>query len=266
MQNYISIAFCCALFISSAVNCNDYDGRDFGKDDNCFSISSFATFNLVLLTTVINVATNFNSDNNDNNDNNNNNLNNNQNGEEGNARKRWRRRAAKASPENPFFIAALKTFAWMQCKVSKCITLSDIHCYFYLLLAHITHMRVCTCSSSSTVSNNTIFIFSALNNFHITFIYTENLNSPTLPITSPNFSDTVVQQQQQSIVIATCGMTNSCAKYARLYMPVAPLPVSNCDFLYNSCRSNAKHSYSIVWRLLTHYSGNLGKEFGISSE
>ena len=55
--------------------------REFGSD-NCFSVSSFLTFNLVLATTVINVVSNLNNNNNnDNNNNNNNNLNSNVNGQ-----------------------------------------------------------------------------------------------------------------------------------------------------------------------------------------
>lgn len=62
--------------------------RDFGK--NCFSISSFMTFVLVLLNTVVNIIsnTNNNSDDNNNNDNNNNNNNLNMNTNTGRRRKR----------------------------------------------------------------------------------------------------------------------------------------------------------------------------------
>ena len=47
--------------------------REFGKD--CFSISSFASFSLITLNTILNVITNINSNSNDNNNNNNNNNN-----------------------------------------------------------------------------------------------------------------------------------------------------------------------------------------------
>ena len=96
-------------FVSSEMALAD-TGRDFG--DNCFSISSFATFNLVLLNTVINVITNLNSNNNDNNNNNNNNLNRNQNGQGGGGKRRRRRR--DFSDDNPFLEAALKTAHWQQ--------------------------------------------------------------------------------------------------------------------------------------------------------
>ena len=48
--------------------------REFGSD-NCFSVSSFLTFNLVLASTIVNVVSNLNNNNGDNNDNNNNNNN-----------------------------------------------------------------------------------------------------------------------------------------------------------------------------------------------
>ena len=65
----------------SALSEVDPEARDFGSD-NCFSVSSFLTFNLVLASTVINVISNLNSNNNDNNNNNNNNnLNANVNGQ-----------------------------------------------------------------------------------------------------------------------------------------------------------------------------------------
>merc|ERR1711994_805302 len=52
-------------------------GREFGKD--CFSISSFASFSLITLNTILNVITNIDSNINDNNNSNDNNNNNNAN-------------------------------------------------------------------------------------------------------------------------------------------------------------------------------------------
>merc|ERR1712110_300665 len=51
--------------------------REFG--DKCFSITSFFTFLMVIMTTIVNVNSNMNNNNNNNNDNNNNNNNRNEN-------------------------------------------------------------------------------------------------------------------------------------------------------------------------------------------
>ena len=83
-------------------------GREFGSD-NCFSVSSFLTFNLVLATTVINVVSNLNSTNNNNN--NDNNLNANVNGR--------RRREVEYHHENPFVVAGVKKVLLMQEKNIK---------------------------------------------------------------------------------------------------------------------------------------------------
>ena len=54
-------------------------GDDRGFGEKCFSISSFMTFTLVSLNTVVNIINNINNNNNDDNNNNNNNNNNNMN-------------------------------------------------------------------------------------------------------------------------------------------------------------------------------------------
>ena len=52
---------------------SDFNAREFGQD--CFSISSFASFSLITLNTIINILSNLNSNDNNNNNNNNNNHN-----------------------------------------------------------------------------------------------------------------------------------------------------------------------------------------------
>ena len=54
-------------------------GDDRGFGEKCFSISSFMTFTLVSLNTIVNIINNINNNNNDDNNNNNNNNNNNMN-------------------------------------------------------------------------------------------------------------------------------------------------------------------------------------------
>ena len=54
-------------------------GDDRGFGEKCFSISSFMTFTLVSLNTIVNIINNINNNNNDDNNNNNNNNNSNMN-------------------------------------------------------------------------------------------------------------------------------------------------------------------------------------------